>query len=411
MRTWKIALSMVMVMMLMVMSYSPATAQPSTSKELTMAEKKEILTLTALDYGIPPEILKAIAYEETRMMQFNEDGTPIETNDKGIGIMQVTNYDGDVDENRLKTDTAYNIKIGAEILKDKWNWMEANDKRGLPSINESNPKILEHWYFPIMAYNGASKRNDPSEQVGLTYQEGIYDRIEKSSLINISPLPELDFNYNEEGELKFPTMHYQWDQANTYSSQMFSKGDNVVLMNASNFNENFSPAYGNLRTSLEDGAPVVEEVPYYTQLTIVSGPHFTNDQKRDNHFITYEMKGNGINGYIASANLRDDDSFQTVFLKKESLQPSKSVSPQKTWTVSFNTKIERDTVTPRNLYIVSENGVGISSTVSLTDDLKAVTINPTKDLDPGTYHLYIKDIQSAKGVDIKEPIQMTFTVQ
>lgn len=85
-------------------------------EELNMEEKLRLLTETALKYGIPPEILKAIALAESQMLQF-ENGKPFISDDNGIGIMQVTHPTVEVDQERLKYDTAYNIEVGAKITR------------------------------------------------------------------------------------------------------------------------------------------------------------------------------------------------------------------------------------------------------------------------------------------------------
>src|SRR5690625_1718509 len=51
-----------------------------------------LLTETALQYNVPPEIVKAIAEGESgNWRHFDENGKPIVTDDNGIGIMQLTN--------------------------------------------------------------------------------------------------------------------------------------------------------------------------------------------------------------------------------------------------------------------------------------------------------------------------------
>ena len=73
-----------------------------------------MLTEEPIKADIPPEVLKAIAWEESDWQQF-KDGKPNVSIDGGIGIMQVTDYDP-AEEESLKTDIEYNIKKGIEIL-------------------------------------------------------------------------------------------------------------------------------------------------------------------------------------------------------------------------------------------------------------------------------------------------------
>ena len=78
-----------------------------------------MLTEAAIKADIPPEVVKAIAWEESDWQQF-KDGKPNVSTDGGIGIMQVTDYDP-AEEESLKTDIEYNIKKGIEILNSKFD--------------------------------------------------------------------------------------------------------------------------------------------------------------------------------------------------------------------------------------------------------------------------------------------------
>ena len=52
----------------------------------------KLLTEAAIEADIPPEVVKAIAWEESDWQQFKA-GKPNVSFDGGIGIMQVTDYD------------------------------------------------------------------------------------------------------------------------------------------------------------------------------------------------------------------------------------------------------------------------------------------------------------------------------
>jgi soluble lytic murein transglycosylase-like protein len=87
----------------------------------SIKEINKLLTEAAIKYDVPPEVVKAIAEQESGWRQF-KDGKPYtdESDDRpGYGIMQVTDTAG-FDVERLKTDIVYNIEIGIEILNEKW---------------------------------------------------------------------------------------------------------------------------------------------------------------------------------------------------------------------------------------------------------------------------------------------------
>ena len=59
--------------------------------ELNYFRNKAALRKAAIERGIPPEVLKAVALTESgQLKQFNADGTPKISADGGIGLMQVT---------------------------------------------------------------------------------------------------------------------------------------------------------------------------------------------------------------------------------------------------------------------------------------------------------------------------------
>ncbi len=281
-----------------------SSAQQSANEELSYGKKKELLTQTAIKYGIPPEILKGIAMAETKMNQFNADGTPILTEDGGIGMMQITASEQElaqmlkepVDVERLKYDTAYNIEVGAKILKVKWSYNH------IPKINEADPMILENWYFAVMAYNGLSQTNDPklSEQ---TYQDRVFAEIKKGSLSDVKAIPSFTVEYPNPDKpylMSFPQdkLHYDWPELNTPSTQVYKAGDFVYTLNT-------QLDISNLRNEVD--GKVTGTLPHYTPLEIVGGPYEKEQNGQSNHFSMYKVKGNGIEGYIASSNVRKSD--------------------------------------------------------------------------------------------------------
>ncbi|WP_121616369.1 S-layer homology domain-containing protein [Virgibacillus halodenitrificans] len=278
------------VMLAIFLVLLPTSILASEKQNPPLDEIRQKLADEARKQGIPPEILKAIAETESQYKQFNKDGTPNITPDGGIGIMQVTpaNVDIPVDVDRLKTDIDYNIEIGAKVLLKKWNLSY------LPKINNHDKSVLENWYFAIMAYNGLSKRNDPSFNPNNAYQERVYARIESASLLYISDeyfsFPAFDIRYEENDERMFfpPDKNYQTTKQ-INSQEMYKKGDIIYLDER---DESVLLRDKNLKKTDINLWP-------YTPLTITGSPKETSNYAND--FAYYPVKGVTANGYVASS--------------------------------------------------------------------------------------------------------------
>ncbi len=159
-------------------SYSVA----ETNQNLSFQEINELLTNAAIEAEIPPEVVKAVATQESDWKQFKENGEALISDDGGIGIMQITNQPN-YDQEKLKTDISYNIEAGVKILSSMY------DRTDLPKVSGAEKQVIENWYFPVMAYNGTKPVNSPLEQLTGekntdAYQEKVFARIENDSFLN-----------------------------------------------------------------------------------------------------------------------------------------------------------------------------------------------------------------------------------
>jgi hypothetical protein len=117
---------------------------------------------------MPPSILRAIGWVESnltmasRSVPFQSTGPALVSFDCGHGIMQITsgmtvplgsNNQPTNAQSNIATHYVYNIARGAAMLAEKWN--QAPELRPIAGIDtNSNPAILENWYFTIWGYNG-----------------------------------------------------------------------------------------------------------------------------------------------------------------------------------------------------------------------------------------------------------------
>lgn len=115
--------------------------------------------------AIPPSVLKAIGWVESRWRQFTPQGRPLVSFDFGYGVMQVTSgmagafgsVDGTLDpemQSQIASDYVYNIAYGAQMLARKWT--------AAPRVGNGDPAVVENWYYALWAYNGWGWVNNPN---------------------------------------------------------------------------------------------------------------------------------------------------------------------------------------------------------------------------------------------------------
>ncbi|EWG11455.1 transglycosylase SLT domain-containing protein [Cytobacillus firmus] len=260
--------------------------------QVPIEELKHLLTTKAAAAGIPPELVKAIAITENgAFQQFTERGEVFKSPDNGYGIMQVTpldEHDDRYDWEKAKYDIGINIETGIQILLEKWNYSGSR----IPVVNDGNKAVLENWYFAIMAYNGLSKFNDPnfSEE---PYQLKVYSNISKWAQVDAESInkDDLEISYNPStGQAIFSSkMKYTTDKQ-TPSTQLFKKGDSIVISGAATFRD--KPSTAGSGTSLAKG----------TRITILDGP--IEDNNKYNLFSWYKVSVNGKEGFAASVGLK-----------------------------------------------------------------------------------------------------------
>lgn len=263
-----------------------------------------LLTETALNYNVPPEIVKAIAEGESgNWRHFDNNGKAIVTADNGIGLMQITNQAG-YNEERLKSDLVYNIESGVKILDKMF------DRSDLPKINSGDRDDLESWYFAIMAYNGTKPVNSPIEQStgernAKAYQEKILGFVEKYELIDLQELPftsdTFQYDSNSRDNIKFLEMNYNFDLPLTKSKYSFEKSQKVS-----------ATTNVTVRTRPTTDSPSKGTLSKGETVTITGPFEYEEVPSKKNHFVWYPVKrSDGSEGYVASSYLDYVESTST----------------------------------------------------------------------------------------------------
>ncbi|WP_223701274.1 cell wall-binding repeat-containing protein [Sutcliffiella deserti] len=282
----------------------------------SVSEMNALLTSEAIKAGVPPELVKAIAWQESAWRQYRtfddpygqwKKGDPVISFDGGIGLMQITEPNMTAERaRRLKTDIVYNIQEGLKILKDKWTY--SNWGR-IPSINGNDMQVIEDWYFAVMAYNGISRRNDPLYYPGNTYQDVIYRHIENFSQLITTPFPEqllrTDIYYTSAGSLQFRNPHYHINGPYQTSKHLFKNGEFVRATDSG----------VRLRNSPE--GTEIRKTQVGEALQIV-GPYQTGNIN-SNHFVWYPVKDMNSNqiyyissSYIEEMRISGDNRYATA---------------------------------------------------------------------------------------------------
>ncbi|MGP7816266.1 Ig-like domain-containing protein [Niallia sp. 01092] len=303
-KIFKVSLSLLFGLYLLSHSVSIAAAEDSTEcgnilqgQNPSNKQINCLLTTTSLKAGIPPEVAKAIATQESDWKQFKDNGEASISADGGIGLMQITNQTN-YDQERLKTDIVYNISTGIEILNSMY------DRTDLPKISGANKQVLESWYFPIMAYNGTKPINSPIVQStgninSEAYQEKVLRQLYEHSFLSshtLSPIPLIkeDFQYNPDTEdnIIFQTLNYNLQSELHESIYSLNKGDKVVTIN------------DHVRLRKEaNTSKSIHKLAKNATLVIDGTFVYDSDPNISNQFVWYPVKtSNGkYTGYISSA--------------------------------------------------------------------------------------------------------------
>lgn len=155
------------------------TVNSTALKNPSLDEINMKLETIAKEKDIPSLLLKALAFKESTWRQFDSLGNPIlgaNTTHPALGMMQVATYKDDdlATIEKLKLDIDFNIRMGADILNEKW--------RFTPKIGDGDRNKLENWYFALWAYNIWSDKNNPNvlatnTQTMLSYQDKVINLI------------------------------------------------------------------------------------------------------------------------------------------------------------------------------------------------------------------------------------------
>ncbi|WP_226582047.1 cell wall-binding repeat-containing protein [Halobacillus litoralis] len=278
----------------------------SDDAKVTCSEINKMLTESALERGIPPEVAKAVAFAESNWQQWVDDAQT-EPNLKddgpkgvGVGIMQVT--DGGYDVEKLKNDIQYNISVGLDILNDKW---DLGIRGVIPTVNDNSKDTIENWYFAIMAYNGVLEVNSPivkdSGNVNEdAYQEEVFSYIEEFNgglSLKDLPLENDDFVYDpsdEDASITFNKMHYEVPGPLTASRQLFTAEDKVLTIEETKLRATKN-GQGGEKLDQRQVAEIKDATILYD----------TSDQSPGRHWVRYQVTlDDGREGYVASGALQ-----------------------------------------------------------------------------------------------------------
>lgn len=262
-----------------------------------------LLTNAALAANIPPEVVKAVAEQESGWRQFDASGHPMVSADNGIGIMQITTNDESVKQ-KLGNDIYFNIQTGVDLLASKYKQTD------LPKIKGAGPEVIENWYFPVMAYNGTKPVNSPVHQSDGSknpgaYQEKVFTLIEKDSFLMDTkflgqyPFSKDDFSYtstDDQNNILFNKLEYTLTDQLHASNYYFKKGDMaIVTQDGARLRSHPTGNTSNIVKYLAKSTPLIIE------------GNFVYDQNNSssNQFVWYPVKtaDQKFAGYISSANI------------------------------------------------------------------------------------------------------------
>lgn len=91
---------------------------------------------------------------------------------------------------------------------------------------------------------------------------------------------------------------------------------------------------------------------------------------------------------------------------------SSTVEPIKIWTIKLNGIVNESSLKGK-IYVTNSKGIKqqITSTATMVNGLSQIEVSPDNNYTPGDYMLWVKNITSTKGIDIKKQVFLKFTVK
>ncbi|SIS53858.1 transglycosylase SLT domain-containing protein [Salimicrobium flavidum] len=406
-----------------------------TSSPLSAEEKmshKEILTTiveVANENDIPAEIMIAIASKESGadgeyFRHYDENGDVIMTDDGGIGLMQITELsDTDYSAEELK-DIENNIRAAADVLNAKWNYIGTRIpevktwayQTGKASYTEKPERdVIEHWYFPVMAYNGLAETNVPKDHNEITYQDAVFQSIEQNGELFYSDdsneeshaeeISEAMSDYFEEGEtydVGEDSGHVTFtdeksvklEKEGTYTRMDNFEADKLIAFNRNPTSTSKINVYDSelLNNSTSRG--------FYNEFSVLNKPLVFKDNDAS-HYGYYTVEENGEEKFISSSNLINSSHpyATTTFEPLEKTEDVVTVSNEYV-SVDFNEKIDDRYLNQRNFYLKDSEGNGLRASINNSEegDYFTVQINPIMEINKDeTYTLYVHKVRDEEG--------------
>jgi len=349
-----------------------------------------LLTNAAIEADIPPEVVKAVAFQETGWKQFKDNGQPIETDDHGIGIMQITGHQ-EFDQQKLRDDITYNIESGVQILKQMYNQTD------LPKIKDADRHVIENWYFPVMAYNGTKPLNSPIIQdTGMknenAYQEKVFNKIENDSFqsnthLGQFPFTKNDFNYDRNSNKNIEFLKKEYIVPDQHSSVYFFKTGNMVVVTAD---------VVNLRSQPSTSSNLLDKLAKNTTLIINGDLTFDQSKDNKNQFVWIPVKtiDQKLEGYIASPYITQKKEPMIIGAKNMTIKVGEAFESNSGVTAKDNIDgditsnilvtgtVDNKKPNSYNLTYAVTNSLGLKTTVTrkitVIDDIKPI-ISGVKD--------------------------------
>lgn len=237
----------VAVTLVLVMVLSSVVTTVATDVTMSQDDIEMVIEEVARRKNIPPVILKAIAWKESRKTQFTSAGAPFVSRGNR-GIMQINEIHTGFDAELILYDVEYNIEAGADILLSKWL-----DPR-TPVVGDRDPNVLEHWYFALWAYNGWLSRNNPNLHGENTYQDGLFDLIRTRYGQEVSTV---DWSYIPAGGLPPADLHLPEPAVTHEGGILFFQPEDRALADARQELYVLDGPGGDVRFSVSKGTELV----------------------------------------------------------------------------------------------------------------------------------------------------------